>query len=297
MRGSIVRLSVAGLSVLALTVLSTATAVADQPKPSEGSSDIDVVPPPPGANNWSCRPSAAHPRPVVLVHGTFENRLDNWFAMSPRLAAAGYCVYALDFGRGLGGTVSGIGPMRASAQEISDFVDRVLAATGAEQVDIVGHSQGGVLPRYYVKNLGGADKVHTLVGLAPDNHGTTWGVIGLPITLIPPTTDLLCPSCREQLPTSEFITQLNAGGETQPGIHYTVIVSKFDEFATPYTTGFLTGPDVDNITLQDVCPTNLSEHMAITSDSTTIQLVLNALDPDHQAPVPCGVGAGSVQTR
>ncbi|WP_194836724.1 triacylglycerol lipase [Nocardia sp. XZ_19_369] len=293
MRGFIIRLSVAGLSVLALTVLSAATAIADQPAPGEGS----VVPPPPGANNWSCRPSAAHPRPVVLVHGTFENRLDNWFAMSPRLAAAGYCVYALDFGRGLGGTVSGIGPMRASAQEISDFVDRVLTTTGAQQVDIVGHSQGGVLPRYYVKNLGGADKVHTLVGLAPDNHGTTWGLIGLPITLIPPATDLLCPSCREQLPTSELITQLNAGGETQPGIHYTVIVSKFDEFATPYTTGFLAGPDVDNITLQDVCPTNLSEHMAITSDPTTIQLVLNALDPDHRSPVPCGLGAGSVQTR
>ena len=46
-------------------------------------------------------------------------------------------------------------------------------ATGASQVDIVGHSQGGMMPRYYIKFLGGAAKVHTLVGLAPSNHGTT----------------------------------------------------------------------------------------------------------------------------
>ncbi|MFD6160564.1 esterase/lipase family protein [Nocardia sp. NPDC060256] len=288
------RLSAAGLSVLALTCLS-ATAYADVPAPVQGSSEVDVVPPPPGANDWSCKPSAAHPRPIVLAHGTFENRLDNWFTMSPRLAAAGYCVYALDFGLGLGGTVSGLGPMRESAQKISDFIDRVLTTTGAQQVDIVGHSQGGMLPRYYLKNLGGVAKVHSLIGLAPDNHGTTWGLVGLPITLVPPATTLVCPSCTEQLPTSEFITQLNSGDETQPGVSYTVIASKYDEFATPYTTGFLNGPDVDNITLQDVCPTDFAEHMAMTSDPVTIQLVLNALDPEHKAPVPCGTG--SVQTK
>lgn len=289
------KIHAAGLSVLALILLSTTTAVADAPAPIQGSSDVDVVPSPPGANNWSCQPNAAHPRPIVLAHGTFENRLDNWFAMAPRLVAAGYCVYALDFGRGLAGTVSGVGPMRGSAQEISDFVDRVLATTGAQQVDIVGHSQGGMLPRYYLKNLGGTPKVHTLVGLAPDNHGTTWGLVGLPITLVPPATDLVCPSCTEQLPTSDFITQLNSGGETQPGVSYTVIASRYDEFATPYTTGFLTGPDVDNITLQDVCPGDFSEHMAMTSDSVAIQLVLNALDPEHKTPARCGTGVGSAQ--
>jgi triacylglycerol esterase/lipase EstA (alpha/beta hydrolase family) len=65
------------------------------------------------------------------------------------------------------------GPIEGSAGQLSSFVDRVLSATGASQVDIVGHSQGGMMPRYYLKNLGGATKVHTRVGLAPSNHGTT----------------------------------------------------------------------------------------------------------------------------
>src|SRR5262245_31811834 len=53
---------------------------------------------PPGANNWSCRPSAAHPRPVVLVHGTIENQTNNWQAASATLANNGYCVFAFNFG-------------------------------------------------------------------------------------------------------------------------------------------------------------------------------------------------------
>ena len=50
---------------------------------------------------------------------------------------------------------------------------RVLAATGAAKVDLVGHSQGGMMPRYYLKFLGGAALVNRLVALAPSNHGTT----------------------------------------------------------------------------------------------------------------------------
>ena len=54
-----------------------------------------------------------------------------------------------------------------SAAQLEAFVDRVLAATGAAKVSMVGHSQGGMMPRYYIQFLGGAGKVDDLVGLAP----------------------------------------------------------------------------------------------------------------------------------
>lgn len=127
-----------------------------------------------GWNNWSCKPSAAHPRPVVLVHGTFGNSWDNWLGFAPYLVNRGYCVYSLDYGQLPGVPLfNGLGPIDKSAEQLAVFVDKVLAATGSAKTDIVGHSQGGMMPRYYLKFLGGASKVNALVGLAPDNHGTT----------------------------------------------------------------------------------------------------------------------------
>src|SRR6476646_4095907 len=108
-----------------------------------------AIPPPPGAN-LPCRPTAAHPEPVILVHGTAENMFNNWQAMAPALKAAGYCVYAFDYGsyNGSGAVgVYGLGDIAQSAQELKAYVDSVLARTGASKVDLVGHSQGGMMPR------------------------------------------------------------------------------------------------------------------------------------------------------
>ena len=162
-----------------------------------------------GANDWACRPSATHPRPVVLVHGTFENGTDNWVAAAPALAAHGYCVFALTYGELPGVPVLGaLAPVAGSAAQLATFVSGVLAATGTSQVDVVGHSQGGMMPRYYLKFLGGAAKVHTLVGLAPSNHGTTLDGIVTLARQFPGALDIIasgCPSCGDQFVGSALL--------------------------------------------------------------------------------------------
>jgi triacylglycerol esterase/lipase EstA (alpha/beta hydrolase family) len=221
--------------------------------------------PPPGANDPGCRPTAAHPDPVVLVHGSFGDMTGSWNLISPMLRGLGYCVFALDYGH------RGTDPVERSAAELGAFVDHVLGATGASHVLVVGHSQGGMMPRFWMRFLGGAARVRGVVGLAPSNHGTT-------IAAAPAAAGGGCASCAEQQAGSAFLTRLNAGGDTLPGINYTVIQTRYDEVVTPYTSAFLSGPRVTNVTLQDRCPPDLIEHVGIIYDPVTLQWVVDALD-------------------
>jgi hypothetical protein len=87
---------------------------------------------PPGASNWSCRPTAVHPYPVILVHGTLENMDDNWQAASPILANNGYCVFALNYGGAPPSSdFQGTGEITASPGQLASFVNEVPAALPA----------------------------------------------------------------------------------------------------------------------------------------------------------------------
>ncbi|OQR59204.1 lipase [Streptomyces maremycinicus] len=245
-----------------------------------------------GWNDYRCKPSAAHPRPVVLVHGTFGNSIDNWLALAPYLTVRGYCVFSVDYGQLPGVPLfNGLGPIDKSAAQLSAFVDKVLAATGAAEADLVGHSQGGMMPRYYLKFLGGAAKVNALVGIAPDNHGTTLSGLANLLPYFPGAEDLLSaatPGLADQVAGSAFLTELNAGGDTVTGVRYTVIATKYDEVVTPWRTQYLSGPDVRNVLLQDLCPLDLSEHLAIgLFDRLAFHEVANALDPAHATATTC----------
>ncbi|MEO6470552.1 MAG: lipase, partial [Aeromicrobium sp.] len=125
----------------------------------------------PGLNDWNCHPSAAHPRPVVLVHGTGGNQASNWLTYSTLLANHGYCVYGLTYGEApeLAASpyhVGGMADMVASAGQLQKFVVKVLGATGASQIDLIGHSQGTLMPNYWVRFLSGAHYVKNYVSLA-----------------------------------------------------------------------------------------------------------------------------------
>ncbi|MEU3617219.1 alpha/beta fold hydrolase [Streptomyces sp. NPDC006872] len=245
-----------------------------------------------GWNDYNCKPSAARPRPVVLVHGTFGNSIDNWLAFAPYLTVRGYCVFSVDYGQLPGVPLfNGLGPIDKSAEQLSAFVDKVLAATGAAEADLVGHSQGGMMPRYYLKFLGGAAKVNALVGIAPDNHGTTLNGLANLLPYFPGAEDLLStatPGLADQIAGSAFLAKLNAGGDTVPGVRYTVIATKYDEVVTPWRSQYLSGSDVHNVLLQDLCPLDLSEHVAIgLFDRIAFHEAANALDPAHASATTC----------
>jgi triacylglycerol esterase/lipase EstA (alpha/beta hydrolase family) len=257
--------------------------------------------PPPGANDWSCRPSSAHPDPVVLVHGLLANQTDNWQTISPLLANHGYCVFSLTYGTKPNVSFPGYQPgglttMEASARQLADFVARVRAATGARYVDIVGHSEGSLMPDYYVKYVGGWRVVRRYVGITTLWHGTnplglaTLNQIGKGYGISQALEQQItpyCESCYEFLAGSPFIAKLRQGGITVPGVAYTSIVTRNDELVVPYTSGIEPAPNMTNLIVQQQCPLDQAEHVSMAADPIVAQDVVNALDPRHPAPVPC----------
>lgn len=256
---------------------------------------------PPGVNVAGCHPSAAHPYPVILLPGTLYTVAETWQALGPILADAGYCVYGLNYGQtalttATGGRVSSIGPIEDSARQLAAFVDQVRTEAGADQVDLVGWSQGGMMPRWYMTHDGGAPAVHELVGLAPSNHGTTLdglfallnadAALGLPAA----TTLIGCAACTEQEVGSPFIQALNAHGDGVSSVKLVSIETTHDEVVTPYQSAFLDAPGAVNITLQDQCPADGTDHVGIVYDAVALQDVVNALGPDTPEFAPqCGL--------
>ena len=248
---------------------------------------------PPGANDWNCKPTAEHPNPVLLSNGTTFNAYENWANLSQLLAGAGYCVFTGNFGGVPGTFLQTVGPIADTATQLAAFGDKVLAATGAAKLDIVGHSQGGMNPRYWIKYLGGASKIGKLIGLSPSNYGTSLFGLLTAIKAIPSAPGsavvaLACAACAEQTAGSPFLTDLNAGGDTVAGIDYTVIQTKYDDVVTPYPNAFLKpAPNVKNIVLQDVCAQDFTDHLGIPYDPIAEREVLNALDPANAKTPQC----------
>ena len=262
----------AAVAAVGVAVLGLAIASASTPA---GASPVSTATASPSAVG-SCRVTAAHPFPVILVHGTFENS-GMWSQFQPVLEQAGFCVSTIDY--------NSLQDMATSARQLNTFVNRVLAASGGTKVDIVGHSQGGMMPRFFLKNLNGAARTHSLIGLAPSNYGTTLSglaVIGGPLV------GLFCTSCAQQIQGSAFLNALNSPTDVVPGVNFTVIETNRDEVVTPFRNAFLKGAGATNLLIQNFCPADIAGHIALAQeDRNAWRLVLNALDPAHARPVVC----------
>jgi triacylglycerol lipase len=115
--------------------------------------------------------AASNPRPIVVVHGYTQNRMNFvWLSRNLRKRGLGP-IYGFDY--------FSYARVDKSARSLADFVDQVMAATGAQYVDLVCHSLGGLVARNYVDLLGGHRRVQRVVTLGTPHRGIVHSTLGL----------------------------------------------------------------------------------------------------------------------
>ncbi|MEA2487351.1 MAG: triacylglycerol lipase [Actinomycetota bacterium] len=201
-------------------------------------------------------------QPVLLVHGTGVPRDLNWsWNYWNALPQQHFDVCWIQLPQ------NALGDIQIASEYVARAIQIMHRKTG-EKIDILGHSQGGLEPRWAIKFFPSGRFVDDYIGLASPNHGT--------LDADAATADGSANAAVWQMRTSaRFIAALNAGDETPGGISYTNIYSETDELIQPVGTQALDGGT--NILLQDVCPGRAVDHLDIVGDAVTYYLVIDAL--------------------
>ncbi|KAL4912863.1 lipase [Aspergillus aurantiobrunneus] len=252
-------------------------------------------------NDFSCR-STTHPNPIILLHGLGTTQYNDIHLLQTWLQDRGYCTYAMTYGcYDLNAVAGGMKPIAESAPEIASYIREVKARTGADKIDIVGHSEGGFQALYVPKfEAGIAEIVERVVAIGPPTRGTdAKGLYYAAYVLGDLSREVIgevlrtvgCGACDDVGPGGRAVERLNDGRPiVQSGNRVTVIASRFDELVTPADTAFVYEDGVRNVWVQDVCPRDMVGHMMQGYDENVCNLVKNALDDEPDREFDCVIG-------
>ncbi|MEV7792675.1 alpha/beta fold hydrolase [Streptomyces sp. NPDC087512] len=184
--------------------------------------------------------------PVVLLHGFIDNR-SVFLLLRRSLAQHGrQQVESLNYS-----------PLtcdiRCAAELLGRHIEEICERTGSDRVDVVGHSLGGLIARYYVQRLGGDRRVRTLVTLGTPHAGTR----------VVPLANAH-PIVRQMRPGSAVIEEL---ARPAPGCRtrFVSFWSDLDRVMDPLETACLDHPDlaVRNIRVTGIGHLALPVHPAV----------------------------------
>ncbi|MFJ4682743.1 esterase/lipase family protein [Streptomyces sp. NPDC088789] len=136
---------------------------------------VAAVPPAPGYRSAETGPTAAGPRDIVLVHGINDSS-SSWNSMVVKLKSSGYTdaqIHRFDYPSNQNSHVKG------TAADLGTFIDKNVKSA---KFDIVAHSLGSLISRYWMATASGsyrANDVVNWVSLSGPNHGNQaagwWG--------------------------------------------------------------------------------------------------------------------------
>ena len=204
--------------------------------------------------------------PVIIVAGTFSPAFANE-PLAARLRGDGHTVAIFEL------PTLGTQDIRLTARSLNTFADGVRAQTGAAKVDLVGHSQGGLVARAYVKSYGGASEVDSLVTLGTPNRGTYVANLA---NFLGFGNCLAVVACEQMRAGSSFLNDLNAGDDTIGSVRYTTIRTIYDELVRPVDNATLFD-GATNVLVQNPCWARVVGHVGLILDGTVYSGVRTAL--------------------
>ncbi|OQD90654.1 hypothetical protein PENANT_c001G11115 [Penicillium antarcticum] len=252
-----------------------------------------------GINDFNCKSDS---NPVVFLHGLGATYYEDINFLQYWLQAKGHCTYARTYGAYDGFPfLGGLKSISESAPEIAAYIKEIVAKTGKEKVDLVGHSEGAFQSLYVPKFEGVSHLVDKIAAIAPPTHATSFAhlydlayVLGNTTReVVKDVLDLVgCPACDELGPGGAAILRLNDGEPiVQPGNKVTIIASKYDELVTPPSTSFVHEDGVTNRWIQDTCPLDPVGHIGEAYDLNVWNLVKNVLDDTPDRKFVCLLGS------
>ncbi|MCW2700989.1 MAG: Lipase [Blastococcus sp.] len=274
-----VRSAVVTVLLTAAVVLGGGTATAGEFAPLDQPGPRLSVPAAKLAASLSCNgPLRAVSRdPILLVPGTTMepgvNFSWNYGRAFNRLGWR-WCAVTLPF--------DATGDIQVAGEYVVSAL-RTMSGQSGRDVDVVGWSQGGMVPRWALRFWPDTRAlVDDVIGLSPSNHGTL-------------VADAACqgrctPANSQQASRSRFLAALNSRAETFAGIDYTVAYTNADEIVVPNvgpapSSALRSGKGrIATIALQHICPTDAADHFAIGSyDPVGYAIVDDALRHDGPA--------------
>jgi len=202
-----------------------------------------------------------HP-PVLLLHGFLGTR-GSMYPLERRLVQDGVTVFSFNLG------TFNVRDIRRSAFLIHRKIEAILAQTPVRRIDILGHSMGGLIGLYYVKKLGGHEKVRKMLMLGTPLQGT-WAALPGVIAL-----GLFSQSSWQLLPGSSFLREL-AQGPLPPDVSYYTIAAARD-WVCPLPSTELPGATSVTVPLG---------HSSLVVSEEVYQRILWALQSPEPEPVP-----------
>lgn len=195
--------------------------------------------------------------PVLIIHGFLGTR-GSMYMLERRLVEDGFVVVSFNLG------TLNVRDIRRSAFLIHRKIERILAQTPSQRIDIIGHSMGGLIGLYYVKKLGGHGRVRKLIMMGTPIRGTWAALMGVMML------GLWSTSSWQLLPRSRFLDEL-AQGPMPPGVEVHTIAAARD-WVVPLPTTRLAGATATTVPLG---------HSSLVVSEEVYRRVVTTLRPPH----------------